>query len=136
MHAPPRDVAVASFLLPLSPAPPQNSAEQRRFGSPGARRGPRPTGLCAPAGRRGAARRGVIGDADSRRTPPVTDNHRMSADRPEDEPAADFRALALPEPLMRALADVGYESPSPIQAATIPPLLAGRDMVGQAQTGT
>src|SRR6478736_1878918 len=33
-------------------------------------------------------------------------------------------------------AEVGYESPSPIQAATIPPLLEGRDLLGQAQTGT
>jgi ATP-dependent RNA helicase DeaD len=57
-------------------------------------------------------------------------------DRPDLEPIADFRALELPTPLLRALADVGYESPSPIQAATIPPLLQGRDMVGQAQTGT
>ena len=47
-----------------------------------------------------------------------------------------FTDLALPEPLLRALSDVGYESPSPIQAATIPPLLAGRDVLGQAQTGT
>ena len=47
-----------------------------------------------------------------------------------------FSDLALPDPLMRALADVGYESPSPIQAATIPPLLEGRDVLGQAQTGT
>ena len=60
----------------------------------------------------------------------------MSTPRSEVEPAADFRSLALPEPLLKALSDVGYESPSPIQAATIPPLLAGRDMVGQAQTGT
>ncbi|MET0549344.1 MAG: DEAD/DEAH box helicase [Xanthomonas sp.] len=37
---------------------------------------------------------------------------------------------------MRALSDVGYESPSPIQAATIPALLTGRDLLGQAQTGT
>ena len=51
-------------------------------------------------------------------------------------PAADFASLGLPEPLLKALADVGYESPSPIQAATIPPLLAGRDVLGQAQTGT
>src|SRR5690606_33586680 len=41
-----------------------------------------------------------------------------------------------PGPLLQALAAVGYESPSPIQAATIPPLLAGRDVLGQAQTGT
>ena len=47
-----------------------------------------------------------------------------------------FTDLGLSEPLLRALSDVGYESPSPIQAATIPPLLAGRDVLGQAQTGT
>ena len=50
--------------------------------------------------------------------------------------AAGFRDLGLSEPLLRALIDVGYETPSPIQAATIPPLLAGRDLLGQAQTGT
>jgi ATP-dependent RNA helicase DeaD len=37
---------------------------------------------------------------------------------------------------MQALADVGYESPSPIQQASIPPLLEGKDLLGQAQTGT
>ncbi len=47
-----------------------------------------------------------------------------------------FTDLGLPDALLRALADVGYESPSPIQTATIPPLLEGRDMIGQAQTGT
>lgn len=47
-----------------------------------------------------------------------------------------FAQLELSEPLIAALNEVGYESPSPIQAATIPPLLAGRDVVGQAQTGT
>ncbi|QNN46960.1 DEAD/DEAH box helicase [Thermomonas brevis] len=47
-----------------------------------------------------------------------------------------FSDLGLPETLLAALREVGYESPSPIQAATIPPLLAGRDVLGQAQTGT
>jgi ATP-dependent RNA helicase DeaD len=47
-----------------------------------------------------------------------------------------FSDLGLPESLMQALRTVGYEVPSPIQAATIPPLLAGRDLIGQAQTGT
>ena len=51
-------------------------------------------------------------------------------------PASGFRALDLSEPLLKALAEVGYESPSPIQASTIPHLLAGRDLLGQAQTGT
>ncbi|MBL1278284.1 MAG: DEAD/DEAH box helicase, partial [Ectothiorhodospiraceae bacterium] len=47
-----------------------------------------------------------------------------------------FEQLALKTPLLKALNDVGYESPSPIQAATIPLLLDGRDIIGQAQTGT
>ena len=47
-----------------------------------------------------------------------------------------FADLGLPAPLLQSLSDVGYETPSPIQAATIPPLLAGRDVLGQAQTGT
>jgi len=47
-----------------------------------------------------------------------------------------FADLALSEPVLKALEDVGYESPSPIQAQTIPALLEGNDVVGQAQTGT
>ncbi len=47
-----------------------------------------------------------------------------------------FQDLALAPALLQALVEVGYESPSPIQAATIPPLLEGRDLLGQAQTGT
>ncbi|MBJ6980793.1 DEAD/DEAH box helicase [Luteimonas sp. MC1572] len=47
-----------------------------------------------------------------------------------------FSDLGLPGSLLQALTAVGYETPSPIQAATIPPLLAGRDVLGQAQTGT
>jgi ATP-dependent RNA helicase DeaD len=61
----------------------------------------------------------------------------MSAVPADETPSApSFRDLALSEPVLRALADVGYESPSPIQAATIPVLLSGADMLGQAQTGT
>ena len=47
-----------------------------------------------------------------------------------------FSDLGLHEGLVQALRDVGYEAPTPIQAATIPPLLAGSDVLGQAQTGT
>ncbi len=47
-----------------------------------------------------------------------------------------FSDLGLPEALNRALREVGYESPSPIQAECIPLLLAGHDLLGQAQTGT
>jgi ATP-dependent RNA helicase DeaD len=47
-----------------------------------------------------------------------------------------FAELGLSEPTLRALRDVGYESPSPIQEQAIPALLQGRDVIGQAQTGT
>jgi ATP-dependent RNA helicase DeaD len=47
-----------------------------------------------------------------------------------------FAELGLTEPTLRALRDVGYESPSPIQEQAIPALLQGRDVIGQAQTGT
>jgi ATP-dependent RNA helicase DeaD len=52
------------------------------------------------------------------------------------DPAPDFASLGLAQSLLRALEAVGYEQPTPIQARTIPPLLAGRDLLGQAQTGT
>ncbi len=54
-----------------------------------------------------------------------------------DEPAAlTFSDLGLSAPILKALREIGYESPSAIQAATIPTLLGGRDVVGMAQTGT
>ena len=54
------------------------------------------------------------------------------------EPAAvpTFADLDLPPAILEAVAELGYETPSPIQARIIPHLLAGRDVLGQAQTGT
>ncbi len=52
------------------------------------------------------------------------------------EPTILFTDLGLPEPIQRAVADLGYEQPSPIQAQSLPVLLEGRDLLGQAQTGT
>ena len=49
---------------------------------------------------------------------------------------ASFRDLNLPAPLLAALGEVGYETPSPIQAQAIPPLLRGLDLLGHAPTGT
>lgn len=48
----------------------------------------------------------------------------------------DFKTLGLAETLLRAVAAEGYDTPTPIQAKAIPPLLQGRDVVGIAQTGT
>ena len=47
-----------------------------------------------------------------------------------------FTDLGLAEPILRALTDAGYASPTPIQAQAIPPVLTGRDVFGCAQTGT
>jgi superfamily II DNA/RNA helicase len=55
---------------------------------------------------------------------------------PQLPPPDSFQALGLSEPLLRSVAEVGYKVPTPIQIAAIPPLLAGKDLIGQAQTGT
>ena len=47
-----------------------------------------------------------------------------------------FDDLGLDPKVLKVLKDVGYETPSPIQAEAIPPLLAGQHVVGLAQTGT
>lgn len=57
---------------------------------------------------------------------------------PTDESPATpgFEDLGITGPVLAAIRGLGYETPSPIQAATIPTLLGGRDVVGMAQTGT
>ncbi len=64
-------------------------------------------------------------------------------DEPVDEPVAfepeaesGFAALGLRPELLNALTELGYEEPTPIQRETIPHLLTGRDLLGQAATGT
>ena len=54
----------------------------------------------------------------------------------ETQVQLQFAQLGLSEPVMQAVTAIGYETPSPIQAATIPAMLEGRDVLGQAQTGT
>ena len=53
-----------------------------------------------------------------------------------DELDVTFEDLGLPDHVLKALKDVGYETPSPIQAETIPYVMEGHDVLGQAQTGT
>src|SRR5918993_772749 len=60
----------------------------------------------------------------------------MTSESGANAPTATFRDLDLSAPLLRKLDELGYELPTPIQAATIPLLLAGKDVIGQAQTGT
>jgi len=61
---------------------------------------------------------------------------RFSPEIPMSEPVSTFSQFGLAAPILQAIGEIGYEAPSPIQAASIPPLLDGRDLLGQAQTGT
>ncbi len=54
----------------------------------------------------------------------------------DEGPVVTFADLGLSDPVLKAVKDIGYETPSAIQEATIPTLLEGRDVVGLAQTGT
>jgi ATP-dependent RNA helicase RhlE len=73
-------------------------------------------------------------------TPTQTDdstlNHPSAATSPDPAPQAEFNSLPLDPKLLRAIIDVGYTSMTPIQAKAIPLVLAGRDVMGAAQTGT
>lgn len=54
----------------------------------------------------------------------------------DDAPLVTFKDLGLAENVLQAVSDLGFESPTPIQEKAIPVMMAGRDMIGQAQTGT
>src|SRR5262249_1338413 len=62
------------------------------------------------------------------------DAHFAVSDRPEH--AMPFQSLGLHPPLVRAVREMRYAEPTPIQAQAIPAILAGRDVIATAQTGT
>ncbi len=69
----------------------------------------------------------------------VDDNSQPAEAATQDATAeveSGFAGFGLPESLLEALERCGYQQPSPIQAAAIPELMLGRDLLGQAQTGT
>ncbi len=68
----------------------------------------------------------------------TTSNDLMSAMSPNSSASStlNFTQLNLAQPLLRALREEGYETPTPVQARAIPPVMEGRDVLGCAQTGT
>ncbi len=60
----------------------------------------------------------------------------MTTQDPQNSTEPTFESLGLAKKVLRVIQDVGYETPSAIQSAAIPPLLEGRDILGQAQTGS
>jgi ATP-dependent RNA helicase DeaD len=90
---------------------------------------PSADGLCTPTG-------ATANDQASTTTPetaPVTTPEEPPA---TVTPASGFARFGLGAQLLEGLAAIGYSEPSPIQQAAIPELMLGRDLVGQAQTGT
>ena len=68
---------------------------------------------------------------------PVTDSDDEEIDASDSgEVRVTFRDLGFSEPLLKSILEVGYEEPTPIQLATIPVMLSGRDLIAQAQTGS
>ncbi|MDQ3467536.1 MAG: DEAD/DEAH box helicase, partial [Chloroflexota bacterium] len=66
----------------------------------------------------------------------VSSSIRTPEGDPAIEPVASFSELRLSNATLQALAQMGIETPTPIQAATLPALLDGRDLIGQARTGS
>ncbi len=77
-------------------------------------------------------KKGADKGADKSTDKPAT----KSGDKNSEKPKVRFDELNLSAEVQRAITEMGYEEASPIQAAAIPVLLAGRDVIGQAQTGT
>ena len=77
-----------------------------------------------------------MNDAEEVVDAPSTDETAPEVSEPEEPQGPTFADLGLDERILKGLRELGYERPSPIQAETIPALLAGRDVVGLAQTGT
>jgi ATP-independent RNA helicase DbpA len=62
--------------------------------------------------------------------------HESASDVGHHARMTEFASLKLPQALQQALAEVGYEQMTPVQAASLPAILAGQDVVGQARTGS
>ncbi|MEM9290657.1 MAG: DEAD/DEAH box helicase [Acidobacteriota bacterium] len=69
-------------------------------------------------------------------SPPEPEGEKAGTSQGAAPPPDVFAELGLSPELLRAIRELGYEAPSSIQERAIPPLLAGRDVLGQAQTGT
>ncbi|MHB8637212.1 MAG: DEAD/DEAH box helicase [Fimbriimonadaceae bacterium] len=101
----------------------------------------KPGGTATPKRRAGAPHGSTPVDFKKKKRSPEKQRSDRSFILPVDvyeepEIPPTFAELGLAEPIYRAIAEMGFESPTPIQARAIPVLLSGRDLIGQAQTGT
>jgi ATP-dependent RNA helicase DeaD len=115
---------------PTAGAPPQPSGNVAAEPTAGPTADPAAAPTAGPAGDTTAGRPtgGTAGDVAGRATPEAVDE--------ATDGAFSFADLALRPELLHALSELGYEEPTPIQREAIPPVLDGRDLLGQAATGT
>ena len=66
----------------------------------------------------------------------MTEQQNNTQEKTPEKASVAFNSLGLPENLLTAITAIGFDSATDIQAQTIPPLLAGKDVLGEAQTGT
>src|SRR5579872_3775732 len=66
----------------------------------------------------------------------TNDVQEKKAASPNEAPVSSFDSLGIAPEVLRSLNEIGYKSTFPIQAEAIPPLLKGRDVIGQAHTGS
>ncbi|HEX2273303.1 MAG TPA: DEAD/DEAH box helicase [Acidimicrobiales bacterium] len=98
--------------------PPRRNPKRRPFAHPSAQRPPRD-----------AVRRGTH-QVHAAEAPPTVSDSSVAVT------ATTFAELGVPAPILVALAQAGFEAPLPIQAATLPSSLAGRDVLGRGRTGS
>ncbi|GJF28829.1 DEAD/DEAH box helicase [Kitasatospora sp. NE20-6] len=104
----------------------------------------RRTGGAARPQRAASTRTAAAGDRRAPRTPraprstaaPATQEFTVVEGTPARPPAATFAELEMPKPLLAALTREGVTEPFPIQSATLPDALAGRDVLGRGRTGS
>ncbi|MFJ7414550.1 DEAD/DEAH box helicase [Streptomyces sp. NPDC098077] len=100
-----------------------------------------PAGATAPAAEKTVVAEKSVADfiTDAQADAPadeITDSADEIADEADAEPTITFGDLGLPEGIVRKLAQNGVTAPFPIQAATIPDALAGKDILGRGRTGS
>lgn len=94
------------------------------------------TGNKRPKNHRGNRNRPSINGNTGLQTGHITERNPIESENAVAANNAKFGSIPISQSMGRALKDIGYEKPSPVQEQCIPPLLDGQDVVGQALTGT
>ncbi|GCD75359.1 cold-shock DEAD box protein A-like protein [Acetobacter pasteurianus NBRC 3299] len=95
-----------------------------------------PEAVPAPPAEKQAAPKAAVEETVAPEPAPAEKTAEITVEAAEDTDSITFADLELSEPILRAISDMGYTHPTPIQAQAIPAILMARDVMGVAQTGT